>query len=139
MPLSWNEIRDRSLAFTRKWADECFGDAEAKIFWDGFFNVFGITRRRVASFEAPVKKGDGHGGFIDLLWKGVLLVEHKSLGKDLNRAAKQAFDCFPGLKERDLPRYVLFSDFARFRLYDLEPPPVPLLNQERVADRAWVV
>jgi len=56
MPLSWNEIRDRSLAFTRKWADECSGDAEAKIFWDGFFNVFGITRRRVASFEAPVKK-----------------------------------------------------------------------------------
>jgi hypothetical protein len=120
MPLSWNEIRDRSLAFSREWADESSEDAEAKSFWDGFFNVFGITRRRVASFEAPVKKGDGHGGFIDLLWKGVLLVEHKSLGKDLDRAAKQAFDYFPGLKERDLPRYVLVSDFARFRLYDLD-------------------
>lgn len=120
MPLSWNEIRDRSLAFTREWADECSEDAEAKSFWDGFFNVFGITRRRVASFEAPVKKGDGHGGFIDLLWKGVLLVEHKSRGKDLDRAAQQAFDYFPGLKERDLPRYVLVSDFARFRLYDLD-------------------
>lgn len=120
MPLSWNEIRDRSLTFSREWADESSEDAEAKSFWDGFFNVFGITRRRVASFEAPVKKGDGHGGFIDLLWKGVLLVEHKSLGKDLDRAAKQAFDYFPGLKERDLPRYVLVSDFARFRLYDLD-------------------
>jgi len=52
-----------------------------------FFNVFGITRRRVASFEAPVKKGDGQGGFTDLLWKGVLLVEHKSRGKNLDRAA----------------------------------------------------
>lgn len=120
MPLSWNEIRDRSLAFSREWADESSEDAEAKSFWDGFFNVFGITRRRVASFEAPVKKGDGAGGFIDLLWKGVLLVEHKSRGKDLDRAAKQAFDYFPGLKERDLPRYVLVSDFARFRLYDLD-------------------
>ena len=120
MPLSWNEIRDRSLAFSREWADECSEDAEAKSFWDGFFNVFGITRRRVASFEAPVKKSDGHGGFIDLLWKGVLLVEHKSRGKDLDRAARQAFDYFPGLKERDLPRYVLVSDFARFRLFDLD-------------------
>jgi hypothetical protein len=120
MPLSWNEIRDRALAFSREWATECSEDAEAKSFWDGFFNVFGITRRRVASFEAPVKKGDGQGGFIDLLWKGVLLVEHKSRGKDLDRAARQAFDYFPGLKERDLPRYVLVSDFARFRLYDLD-------------------
>jgi len=120
MPISWNEIRDRSLAFSREWATECSEDAEAKSFWDGFFNVFGITRRRVASFEAPVKKGDGQGGFIDLLWKGVLLVEHKSRGKDLERAARQAFDYFPGLKERDLPRYVLVSDFARFRLFDLD-------------------
>lgn len=129
MPLSWNEIRDRSLAFSREWAEESSEDAEAKSFWDGFFNVFGITRRRVASFEAPVKKGDGHGGFIDLLWKGVLLVEHKSRGKDLDRAVKQAFEYFPGLKERDLPRYVLVSDFARFRLYDLEIPPTPPLTK----------
>jgi hypothetical protein len=77
MPLSWNEIRDRALAFSREWADECSEDAEAKSFWDGFFNVFGSTRRRVASFEAPVKRDTGTG-FIDLLWKGVLLVEHKS-------------------------------------------------------------
>jgi len=43
MPLSWNEIRDRSLAFSREWADESSEDAEAKSFWDGFFNVFGIN------------------------------------------------------------------------------------------------
>lgn len=52
MPLSWNEIRDRALAFSSERSDECSEDAEAKSFWDGFFNVFGITRRRVASFEA---------------------------------------------------------------------------------------
>jgi len=61
-------------------------------------------RRRVAAFEAPVKKADGAGGFVDLLWKGVLLVEHKSRGKNLDRAFRQALDYFPGLKERDLPR-----------------------------------
>ncbi|WP_153144918.1 DNA methyltransferase [Dechloromonas sp. H13] len=120
MPLSWNEIRSRALAFSKEWAEESSEDAEAKAFWDAFFAVFGVTRRRVASFEEPVKKSDGKGGYIDLLWRGVLIVEHKSRGKDLDRATKQAFDYFPGLKERDLPRYVVVSDFARFRLHDLD-------------------
>jgi len=120
LPLSWNEIKDRALAFSREWANDSAEDAEAKSFWDGFFNVFGVSRRRLASFEEPVKKADGKGGFIDLLWRGVLLVEHKSRGKDLDRAYRQAVDYFPGLKERDLPRYVLVSDFARFRLHDLD-------------------
>jgi len=129
MPLSWNEIRARALVFSREWVDESSEDAEGKSFWDGFFNVFGITRRRVASFEKKVKRIDGKDGYIDLLWKGVLLVEQKSRGKDLDRAYAQATDYFPGLKERDLPRYVLVSDFARFRLYDLEtgqPDEFPL-------------
>jgi len=120
MPLSWNEIKDRAVKFSYEWAEETSEDAEAKSFWDAFFTVFGVPRRRVATFEQPVKKSDGHGGYIDLLWKGILLVEHKSRGKDLDRAFKQAKDYFPGLKDRDLPRYILVSDFARFRLYDLE-------------------
>lgn len=67
MPLSLNEIRDRALAFSKEWDGETSEDAEAKSFWDGFFNVFGVNRRRVATFEEPVKKATGHGGFIDLL------------------------------------------------------------------------
>ena len=120
MPLSWNEIRSRAVAFSKEWEGACSESAEAKSFWDAFFSIFGITRRRIASFESPVKRSDEQGGFIDLLWKGNLLVEHKSRGKDLGRAAKQAFDYFPGIKERDLPRFVVVSDFARFRLYDLD-------------------
>jgi len=120
MPLSWNEIKSRALAFSKEWERECSEDAEAKTFWDGFFNVFGITRKRIASFEEPVRKlGDQHG-YIDLYWKGVLIVEHKSRGKNLDKAYDQALGYFPGLKERDLPKYVIVSDFARVRLYDLE-------------------
>ena len=52
--------------------------------------------------------------------KEFLLIEQKSRGKDLDRAYQQAKDYFPGLKDRDVPRYILVSDFARFRLYDLE-------------------
>ena len=30
MPLSWNEIKSRALAFTNEWKDEVSEDAEAK-------------------------------------------------------------------------------------------------------------
>lgn len=90
MPLSWNEIKDRALRFSRKWADESSEDAEAKSFLDEFFEVFGLPRRRVATFEHRVKKQGGKDGYIDLLWKGILLVEQKSRGKDLDRAFQQA-------------------------------------------------
>ena len=120
MPLSWNEIRSRALAFSNEWQDEGSEQAESQSFWNDFFNLFGVSRRRVASFEKLAKKIDGKDGFIDLLWKGVLLIEHKSRGKNLDRAYTQALDYFSGLKERELPRFILVSDFARFRLYDLE-------------------
>jgi len=55
MALSWNEIKSRATTFSKEWQDESREDAEAKSFWDAFFNVFGITRRRIASFEEPVK------------------------------------------------------------------------------------
>lgn len=126
MPLSLNEIRSNALAFSKEWETETSERAEAKTFWDAFFRVFGITRRRVASFEAAVSLVDSQRGFIDLFWKGLLLVEHKSRGASLDTAYKQALDYFPGIDEVDLPRYVLVSDFARFRLHDLEEesPPV---------------
>lgn len=120
MPLSWNEIRDRAVAFAREWEDEQSEHAEAKTFWDEFFRVFGVSRRRLASFEANVKKASGAQGFIDLFWPGVLIAEHKSRGKDLNAAYSQAIDYFPGLSDKELPRYVIVSDFARFRLRNME-------------------
>ena len=120
MPLSWNEIRNRAYAFVKEWEGETREHAEAKSFLDDFFSVFGVSRRRVATFEQHVKKLDGKDGFVDLLWKGTLLIEQKSKGKDLDRAHKQATDYFQGLKDEELPRYILVSDFARFRLYDLE-------------------
>lgn len=120
MPLSWNEIKDRALKFSQAWADEASEHAEAQTFWNEFFNIFGVSRRRVATFEKRIRGVDGKSGYIDLLWRGILLIEHKSRGKDLDRAYGQAKDYFPGIKDRDLPRYIIVSDFSRFRLYDLE-------------------
>lgn len=120
MPLSWNEIRDRSIAFVREWEGESSEHAEAKSFWDAFFQVFGVSRRRVASFEKHIKKADGRAGFIDLFWPGMLLAEHKSLGKNLDSAYGQATDYFPGLSDTELPRYIIVTDFARFRVRNLD-------------------
>jgi len=124
MPLSWNEIRERAHAFSREWAEAESERAEAQSFWNAFFNVFGIDRRRVAVFEKQVKLARAgerlKTGRIDAFWKSVLLIEHKSAGADLERAFAQGADYFEGLAERDLPRYILVSDFRRFRLYDLQ-------------------
>jgi hypothetical protein len=120
VPLSWNEIKTRAATFERKWRHAEDERAQAQEFWLDFFDIFGVRRPRVSSFEHAVKKHGGAQGFIDLFWPRVLLVEHKSRGKSLERAHAQAMDYFPGLKNRDLPRYVLVSDFARLRLHDLE-------------------
>ncbi|MFN3996184.1 class I SAM-dependent DNA methyltransferase [Algoriphagus sp.] len=120
MALSWNEIKDRALRFTKEWEGESRERAEKDSFWNDFFTVFGISRRRLATFEEPVKKLNKHQGFIDLFWKGTLLVEHKSKGKSLDGAFEQASDYFHGIKDHELPKYVLVSDFENFRLYDLE-------------------
>ncbi len=120
MPLSLNEIRKRATEFSKEWENVTDERAEAQSFWNNFFNIFGVSRKRVASFEKPVKKADGHQGFIDLLWKGIVLVEHKSKGKDLNTAYKQAKDYFPGLKDEELPRYIVVSNFQDIKLFDLE-------------------
>ncbi|MEZ4606192.1 MAG: type IIL restriction-modification enzyme MmeI [Deinococcales bacterium] len=120
MPLSWNEIKNRAYAFIQEWKDEKSEDAEAKSFWDGFLDIFGVSRRRVASFEKQVSKFSGKSGFIDLFWPGTLLVEHKSRGKDLEKAHDQAHEYLAGLSDDELPQYLLVSDFAQFRLYDLD-------------------
>lgn len=120
MALSWNEIKERAIAFSKKWEDTTDENADAKPFLIDFFNIFGVSDRRVNSFEHRVTKRNGRNGYIDMLWKGNILIEMKSRGKDLDRAYQQATDYFDGLKEYDLPKYILVCDFHTFRLYDLE-------------------
>jgi N-6 DNA Methylase len=118
--LSWNEIRTRAARFTEEWAGATYERGESQSFYNDFFEVFGVKRRKVASFEEPVKLLGAKRGFVDLFWKGVLLVEQKSAGRDLKKAKSQALDYFPGLKDAELPRYILVSDFQTFELYDLD-------------------
>ena len=126
MRLSWNEIRARAARFADDWSDAKYEKGETQSFYNDLFEVFGVKRRRVASFEEPVKLLGARRGFIDLFWKGVLLVEHKSAGRSLVPAKTQALDYFPGLKEVELPRYILLSDFQIFELHDLDEGGDPI-------------
>ncbi len=129
-------IRNNALAFIKEWRNETREEAEAKSFWDAFFTIFGVNRKSIAAFEYAVARSDNSKGFIDLFWKGVLLVEHKSKGKSLDKAASQAFDYIQHIKEqRDRPRYVLISDFANFKLYDLERGLEHRLTIDELADK----
>ncbi len=118
MRLSWNEIRSRAAEFSRQWADASYEKGETQSFYNDFFEIFGVKRRSVARYEEHVQKLDNSSGFIDLFWPGMLLVEQKSAGRDLNPARKQAGDYFDALPEKDRPRYILVSDFQNFELLD---------------------
>ena len=118
--LSTNEVRARAAKFSDDWKDARYEKGETQSFYNDFFEVFGVKRRQVAAYEEPVKRLGNKRGFLDLFWRGVLLVEQKSAGRNLRRAKEQAFDYFPSLKPDDLPHHLLLSDFQTFELYDLD-------------------
>ena len=138
MPLSRREIRTRATHFAKQWANAHNEDADAKPFWGEFFDVFGVRSRTVGSYEVHVKKLSKGDGYIDYFWPGTLLIEHKSKGKDLEKAFIQANDYFHGLKEHEKPRYLLVSDFQRFRLKDLETGTLTELTLEELPQRIEV-
>ncbi len=119
MRLSWNEIRARASEFAEEWQEASYEKGETQSFYNDFFEVFGVRRQSVARYEQHVAKLDNRSGFIDLFWPGVLIVEQKSAGRDLNKAYEQAGEYFDALPERERPRYILVSDFQNFELHDL--------------------
>ena len=132
MRLSWNEVRVRAAAFAEEWRDAEYEKGETQSFYNEFFEIFGVRRRTVARYEEHVRKLDDRKGFIDLFWPGVLIVEQKSAGRDLDKAYGQAGEYFDALPERLRPRYVLVSDFQTFELHDLGERAVARFDLEEL-------
>jgi hypothetical protein len=119
--IGWNEMRTRATQFSKDWAGAFYEKGETQTFYNEFFNIFGLTRRDVyVYYEKKITKLNNTTGFIDVFWPGKLLVEQKSLGRDLKKARDQATDYFLALKDEERPRYILLSDFQTFELLDLE-------------------
>jgi hypothetical protein len=124
MPISWNEIRDNALAFSREWAGAVRERSEAQTFWNEFFEVFGVRRRVVGRFEEPVRNIRGTYGFIDLFWPGTLLAESKSRGESLDKAHTQANayvrDLINEGRQEEVPQFIIVTDFARVAIHNLD-------------------
>src|SRR5215469_5651391 len=140
MPLSWNEIRLRASNFCEEWkekAPKTREEADAQDFQTDFLNIFGVTRRQVATFEHRVKitgetdiygeKTGGRRGYIDLFWKGKIMTEMKTPKKDKVKAYTQAKEYAENLPSSDLPYGILISDFISFDYYDLEKGGEPVI------------
>jgi len=119
MRLSWNEIK-RAPRVCREWKDAHYERGESQTFYNEFFEVFGVTRRRVASFEEPVKRLGNQRGSSICFGRVCCWWSRRARAGTSFAPRRQALDYFPGLKENELPRYILVSDFQIFELYDLE-------------------
>lgn len=115
--LSWEEMRNRATTFVRRWQHETDERRASQSFWNDFFYIFDIDRRRVAVFEhLSSRHSTGGRGFMDVFWPGYMAGEQKSRGEDLDRAMVQALDYLPSIPAEHLPRLVVVSDFARIKV-----------------------
>ncbi len=114
-----NEVRESLAKFAIEWAGADYERGQAQGFWREFFACFGISGQSAVLYEHQVKKLGGAQGFIDSFIPGKLIVEAKSRGKDLDAAFDQAETYALALAEAERPRWVVVSDFERFRITDL--------------------
>ena len=82
MPLFWSEIRSRTVQFVCEWRDERNERAESQSFWNEFFAIFGLTRRRIASFEVALAE------CYDPI---AMLCDLHDAHRDLSRAVERAY------------------------------------------------
>lgn len=124
--LSLQDIRANVDRFVAEWKDETAERAESQTFWNEFLACFGVSRRRVATFEkAATRASTANTGHIDVFWPRVMIAEHKSggiLSRDEERAEVQADDYLLGgdIGPEEFPRYIVTSDFQKLRLTDLD-------------------
>ena len=134
-----SEYKARAQAFVEEFKDAQKENAESQTFWNEFFWIFGIKRRRVAMFEQQVKDITAAHGKppkrIDVFWKQVLLIEQKSKGKNLDKADRQAMEYYESLPAMIKPRYVMSSDFVSFHLLDTKTGKKENFTLEELPDK----
>ena len=116
--LTTNEIRSRLAAFAHQWQHASSEEADEKLFTAAFLACFGIGKHQYKR-EYAVPRADGSTGYMDGFIPGLLIIEGKSLGKNLDKAREQAESYRWGCPTHERPRYVLLHDFGRFALFDL--------------------
>ncbi|MYA90614.1 MAG: hypothetical protein F4026_03415 [Synechococcus sp. SB0669_bin_8] len=116
-------IREKANQFARRWTRKhnLAEHKESQTFINEFFGIFDIDRfASNIEFEYNISR-NGKNRRIDVFWPRVILIEHKTSGRNLNEAFdKQVKEYFDMLKEKDHPEYILISSFRLFRIYSTE-------------------
>jgi len=120
MRLAMAEVKKRLQQFVKDFKAASNEQQQAGIFWTRFYECYGIRAETATIYEQQVQKLGGGRGRIDSFIPGLLIVEHKSKGKDLEAAYGQASDYYLALTEAERPKYIITSDFAHIHLYDLK-------------------
>lgn len=117
-PISTTEIRKRLTAFSHNWKGGKDEKADAQTFTLRLLECYGLSEHHYLR-EGRVPKLGGATGFMDGFIPGKLIIEFKSLGKDLKKAAEQAMGYRWGLPPEQQPTHILLCDFQIFVLVDL--------------------
>lgn len=116
---STKNARDFATKYSSATSEKQMGQS----FWRDFFSmVCGIDDliSLGIEFEYPVRsKETGKIRFIDVLWGGVVLIEHKSAGENLFKAESQARDYLTSLDPGMRPPVFILSDFKKFRIIEV--------------------
>lgn len=120
MPVTGEEIRANLTRFVARWSvRDGYEKGEAQLFLNELFACYGQDLAAVASLE-PFQDG----GFIDLLWPGVCIIEMKSVGeaKRLAKHREQALGYWKGAASPEenvpAPPYVVLCAFDKFEVWE---------------------
>ncbi|MBR6204958.1 MAG: class I SAM-dependent DNA methyltransferase [Candidatus Methanomethylophilaceae archaeon] len=133
-PLDWKDIKTSAAKFSLRFKNAEKEESYKQLFWSEFLAMFGIDSIQVGMFEQFVRKLGNSAGEIDYFWPGKVIIEHKSAGKNLEKALDQALEYMLGIEKKDLPRYIIVSDFKRIRLIDLVDRRDDTIKLEDLAD-----
>jgi hypothetical protein len=120
MALTGEEIRANLTHFVARWSvRDGYEKGEAQLFLNELFTCYGQDLATVAKFEQFQ-----NGGFIDLSWPGVCIIEMKSAGeaKNLAKHREQALRYWreSANPEENVPAppYVVLCAFEKFEVWE---------------------
>ena len=115
--------RNAAAAFADKWKSYTDEKQYAESFWREFFmTLCGVEDEQIAGIEYQKRVKStisGNQEYIDVYWKNVALIEHKTAGLNLDKAELQARGYWLSLPPGYRPKTIIICDFLNFRLIDV--------------------
>ena len=141
-PLSAPEQTAAAREFAAFWHGKGYEKGQTQPFWLHLLRVLGVeSPESFIDFEDAARMDEAHG-FIDAFIPSThVLVEQKSLGRDLRAPIRQSDGTFltpfqqarrysASLPYSQRPRWIVTSNFAEFHVYDMASQGTGFRGQE---------